>query len=67
MNKLKPIADRIQELHFSLRITPRMPNPSFNPDVASVSHFSHEYSGILVSSHRAPSATPVNSPRWMRR
>ncbi len=39
----------------------RRPNQSFNPDVASVSHFSHDHSGILVSSHRAASATPVNS------
>jgi hypothetical protein len=37
------------------------PNQSFNPDVASVIHSSHDHSGIPVSSHRAASATPVNS------
>jgi hypothetical protein len=39
------------------------PNQSFNPDVASVSRFSHGRSGILIPSRRAASATPVNSPR----
>jgi hypothetical protein len=28
-----------------------------------VSHFSHNHPGILVSIHRAASATPVNSSR----
>ena len=44
-------------------VTNLRPNKSFNPDVASVSYFSLYCSGIPVSSHRAASATPVNSSR----
>ena len=44
-------------------LAPERPNQSFNPDVASLIDISNHHSGILVSTHRAASATPVNSSR----
>jgi hypothetical protein len=58
-NHLKEIHQETAQLIFPML----PPNPSFNPDVASVSHFPHDPFGILISSRRAASATPVNSPR----
>jgi len=41
----------------------QVPNQSFNPDAASLIDIPFNYSGLLVSFHRAASAAPVNSSR----